>query len=221
MPYKRTYKKKSTYRRKSKTSSSYTARATGPLTLVRKLRYSTQTNINPGAAGIAANVFIKANGLFDVEVAAGGHQPLGFDQYMDMYDHFKVLSSKISVQFLQVGNDTASQAIVAITLDDDTTANTSIDNMIEQGLSTWKVIQGSQAASKPTTLTKTFSSSKFFSNRKSAADLLGTVAADPVEGAFFNISAAGLDSTDPNLTKMLIVIDYIVSFSERRTLGSS
>jgi len=224
MPYKKSYKShKKAHKRKSAYSrlSSYTAQATGPQTLVRKLRYSTQTNVNPGAAGSAANVFIRANGLFDPEVAVGGHQPLGFDQYMEMYDHYKVLGSKITVQFLAVGSDTGSQSICSISLDDDATANTNIDNMIEQGLSTWRVQQHSGAQAKPVVLTKTFSLKKYFRNRKSAESITGSKFADPTEQAFYNISVAGLDATDPNLTKMLITVDYIVSFSERKTLISS
>ncbi len=213
-------KKKRTFR-ETRTTSSYTARAVGPQTLIRKLRYATQTSVNPPAGGAAANVFIRANGMFDPEVAVGGHQPLGFDQYMTMYDHFKVLGSKITVQFLQEGSGHASQAVACISLDDDVTANTSIENMIEQGLSTWKVMQAEQAQAEPTILSKTFSSKNFFRNKLYSAELQGNVSSDPQEEAIFNISVAGLNGTDPNVTDMLIVIDYIVSFTERKTLVSS
>lgn len=44
-----------------------------------------------------------ANGMYDPEVALGGHQPRGFDEYMAQYTKFTVTSSKISVTFAYRG----------------------------------------------------------------------------------------------------------------------
>ncbi len=205
------------YKKQKKFTSSYTRLATGPKTLVRKLRYVTRTSIDAGAVGAASNLWIRANGMFDPEVAIGGHQPLGFDQYMALYDHFKVVKSKISVTFLQ---STSPRIIGSIYLDDDTTANLDIGNMIEQGLTSWAVVASGDV--KPTTISKWFVSKDFFSGKQHSAELLGSDTSDPAEGAFFNISVAGLDpAADPASTNVLIVVDYYVSFSERTTLVSS
>lgn len=209
------------YKKKAKTSrSSYTGLAVGPKTLTRKLRYATQIAITGGALGAATNVFFRANGCFDPEVAVGGHQPMGFDQYMAMYDHFKVKSSKINVT--AVGGDTnaVDSVILSINLDDDATANVVMASMIEQGLTSWAVI--ASGTNKPTTVSKTFNSADFFSSKKYSAELVGNDAADPVEEALFNVSVAALNSGDtPDATRVLVVIDYIVEFSERTTLAQS
>lgn len=226
MGYKRKYTGTSARTRpykKKKTSSSFVRSATGPQTLVRKLRYCTRKTIDGGAAGAATNLFIRANGCFDPEVAVGGHQPMGFDQYMALYDHFKVLKSTCTVTFLAnatTGTPSANQVIGSIYLDDDAGAIISVEQMIEQGLSSWAVINSGQGV-KPTTISKSFNPNTFFSNRKESSQMIGSAAADPVETVNFNISVAGLDIQDPAPASVLIVVDYIVSFSERKTLAQS
>ncbi len=207
--------------KKAKTShSSYIKLVTGPKTLVRKLRYVTRQTIDAGTLGSATNLFIRANGCFDPEVAVGGHQVLGFDQYMAMYDHFKVTSSKVTVTALGGIEGGANNTILSIYLDDDVTANGSMDNMIEQGLTTYRVV--SSGAVPPTTVSKSFRSNDFFSSKKYSSEIVGDEASDPTEQAFFNISVAALDTgVNPDRIQCLIVVDYVVEFSERKTLVQS
>ncbi len=226
MPYQRkqTYRKKRTYtKKKSYSKSSFTNQPVGPRTLIRKLRYSTQVILNAPSAGAAANHFFSANGLFDPDISGTGHQPLGFDQYMAMYDHYKVIGSKISITTLgNPGTLTAdNQQIITLSLDDDTTTNLNTSNMIEQGLTAWKILNPG-ASARPLKLTKGFSQKKFFSNRKAADSMVGSVSANPTEQAFFNVSTSALNgSADPVSIAVLVVIDYIVSLTERKTLASS
>ncbi len=221
MPYKRKYTKK-TYKRKAKSSSSYTATAVGPPTLIRKLRYCERITIDAGAAGQSTNHFFCANSIFDPNQSGIGHQPMGFDQYILMYDHFKVLSSKIQVKALNnISATNGNQTILSIHLDDDTSTNLSVENMIEQGTTNYRIMNSGESF-RPTTLTKSFNTKTFFSNQKTAASLVGTATADCDEVAFYNISSSALTGgTDPGVMSCLIVIDYIVQFSERRTLASS
>ncbi len=203
-------------------TSSFTRLPVGPNTLVRKLRYVDSVVLNAGT-GTAVNHFFSANGLFDPDITGTGHQPLAFDQYIAMYDHYKVLSSKMTIHPL--ANPSAStadnQQIVTIYLDDDTTGITNSNNMIEQGQSSYMVINSGASVS-PKQISKSFVSSTFFSNRLSSSQLLGTSSANPSEQCFYNISTSALNgSGDPVSMAILVVIDYVVSFTERKTLGSS
>ncbi len=204
----------------SSTVSSFTRLATGPLTLVRKLRYATSVTFDP-SAGATQNIFILANGLFDPEVALGGHQPLGFDQYMSFYDHFKVESSHITAYFQPTTGNVVFQTICSISVDDDQTANTSSNNIIEQGLATWK-IGNVGAGNEIVTLRKSFNSKRFFMNQSSSANLVGSALSDPSELANYNVSVGPMDGvSDVEEVKCFIVVDYIVTFSERKTLAQS
>ncbi len=208
--------------KKSKTSrSGYTGLAVGPKTLTRKLRYVERINIDGGAASQATNVFYRANGCFDPTVAVGGHQPMGFDQYMAMYDHFKVKSSKLSCTFIASHTAAATSDVIAtIYLDDDSTAVLSTNTMIEQGLTSWAVVASGD--NPPVTLIKTFNSNDYFSSKKYSSEIVGDDAADPAEQAFYNISVSALKGgSDPDNVSALVVIDYVVEFSERKTLVAS
>ena len=101
--------------------------------------------------------------------------------YIYMYDHYKVLSSKMTVHPL--ANPSAStadnQQIVTIYLDDDTTSIVNMNNMIEQGQTSYMVIN-SGASAPPKGLSRTFNSNTFFANRKASAQLLGTTLPHPL-----------------------------------------
>jgi len=63
-----------------------------------KLKYSCMAYSDGiGAAAIKAFEY-RANGMYDPEVAVGGHQPYGFDQLMAQYFHFTVLRSTCTAE---------------------------------------------------------------------------------------------------------------------------
>jgi len=99
-------KKRPTSYRKSRTHSQFSIRsfpnyfADQPPVLKAKLRYSCQVAANY-AAGAPNHYQFCANGLYDPEVAVGGHQPYGFDQLIARYQNATVLYSTCKAQFLQ------------------------------------------------------------------------------------------------------------------------
>ncbi len=78
------------FKRRRKTTASFVDRVTGPQTLIRKLRYCDRLEIDPGASSALGEHFFSCVGLFDPDITGTGHQPMGFDQYMALYDHYQV-----------------------------------------------------------------------------------------------------------------------------------
>lgn len=211
------------YVNKKRKTISYTQKAVGPPSMIRKLRYADRISIDPGASGVATTHSFVANGLFDPDLTGTGHQPMGFDQLMPLYDHYKVIGSKITVQFLGPnGSSPAStdQVIACIYLDDDDTAVSSILPLIENGNCAYTLLNNGHNPSKK--LTKGFSSKRFFASKKYSAELTGTTSTNPTEVANYKICVQALDAaSDPSEVDMLVTIDYIVQFSERKTLAQS
>jgi len=56
----------------------------------------------------------RANGMYDPEVAVGGHQPLGFDELMTQYKNFCVLGASIDVTVLGNIASTSSVWMVSV-----------------------------------------------------------------------------------------------------------
>lgn len=63
-----------------------------------KLKY----HVNIGAMGPAVGALkayeFRANGMYDPEVAIGGHQPYGFDQLIAQYNHYTVLKCVCEIE---------------------------------------------------------------------------------------------------------------------------
>lgn len=195
-------------------------RVTGPMSLNRTLRYVSPLTANPGASSAMYQYNFGANGLYDPNLTGGGHQPLGFDEYMTFYDSFKVNKSTITMTVIP-GSTTDTGFVFGIYLDNSTTTTTSLINNIEQGLTSWSTANpGSGATIK--TITKSYNASTFHKNKKFSAELVGTSAANPAELAVFKIWAQAIGSgVDVGSFEILVVIDYDVTFSERRTVGQS
>lgn len=77
------------------------------------LRYCDSINLDltsiasdMGGQGVTNDIVshsFRVNGCFDPDMAVGGHQPRGFDEYMNIYERFTVVSSKLTVQFMYEG----------------------------------------------------------------------------------------------------------------------
>ena len=66
----------------------------------------------------APQVFFKANSVYGPEDPGGGHQPIGHSQMMQLYEHFCVIRSNISVTF--TNPNTTNHVRVGVLLSPDT-----------------------------------------------------------------------------------------------------
>lgn len=212
----KTYKNKRTYKRNPFKNP------VSPKNILRKLRYTDIVYLNP-AAGTQVSHFFSANGIFDPDISGTGHQPVGFDQYMLMYDHYQVLGSKCTMKILpntSTGAQNESQ-IASLKLQDQNTASTDYRVGIENGQSSWTIVSAGDGA-KIKTISKTFSSRKTFPSRQGAETLVGSATANPQEGMFFGLSSQGVDLiNNPGGIYVHVVIDYSVRFTERKQLALS
>ncbi|AXH74652.1 MAG: putative capsid protein [Cressdnaviricota sp.] len=193
--------------------------------LVVKLRFSDFVTIDPTAA-TASTVVYRANSIFDPRYATGGNQPLGMDQWSAFYDHYVVLGSKITVKFIpSTFTPVLGSAIVGISLQDDATTTAGVGlQMIERAGSKWGIMTGSDSTGYKS-LTKSFSTKKFFGIKDVAdniAKLGATTGANPSEAAYFHVSAGPVDnSSNASPLTAIIQIDYIIKFVERKALTGS
>ncbi len=217
----RVYKRKSMRGKKSKTWSSYVSRGVTSNTLVRKLPYFSNIDIDAGI-GVAAGHIFTANGLFDPDITGVGHQPLGFDQYMALYDHYKVLGSVITVEYFPItaSTDRSDLLVVGVNLNDGLAIATNVEQLVENNSSYSSLSNGGGASIKK--LKKTFNIKKFFSGRAlGAADLLGSDSANPEEQAFYQVWVASCSGGNPAAVCCSVKIDYIVQFTEQKLIAQS
>lgn len=166
--------------------------------LWQKLTYNDyQLVLDPGAAGTAASYVLAANGLYDVDITGVGHQPTNFDQLMGLYAAYVVTEAEIEVNFWNL--DTTYAQVVGISAQENTTTSTDTRRYVENGNCVSRVIgNASGASSNITTLKMKVNMNEFFKYKKILSDdtFQGTASANPVDGAYFHIFAAPMNSAD-------------------------
>lgn len=223
MPYKRkpVYKRKPRarrqYRRRRRNTQGYQSGM--PKVRTAKLRYS-QTISLTSTSGLLDSYVFRANGCNDPNVTGIGSQPMGWDQWGLMYNHYIVKGAKISVQQLAGGTAAVASISGAYIAPETTIAYTDPQLFIQAKKGTWRT-QTHQR--KPTKFHCKFSTKKFYNIKdiKDNYNRLGSlVTADPQEGAYFQVWFADLTTSTTTQTYQ-IVIDYIVEFSEPKNQVAS
>lgn len=191
-----------------------------------KLRYVQQVTINPGIGTLGINGF-RCNGMYDPDSSGLGHQPHGFDQLMAIYDHYTVLSSKCSATFCSTGTTAASTAVVSININDNTSGPSSVSDRQEQSNSRWRLLGPLGQNNSSVTLSK-YANMRKLSGLTHTSDLLGdnnysgNAVSDPNEQSYFEVCAQALNAgDDPAAIDVLVTIEYVAMFTERRTLTQS
>jgi len=177
--------------------------------------------------GAKTDEFWYANSLFDPNVSGTGHQPIGFDQMMLLYEQFIVVKAKIYIEFVNTG---ASPAKVGVYLSPDAVATSDFTKSVENGLIKTKVVDcvasSGGTGNKITSMEMDFSTPRYF-GRKSEQDclddptLLGNNAGDPTEGAYFCVSMWGFPTGSSSTVYYSVTIAYDAWFTEPRKLASS
>jgi len=186
------------------------------------LRYvERQTDLNSGAAGAISEIFWWANGLFDPRDAIGGHQPLGFDQMMLMYNHWVVIGAKITIDFVNL--DATNPQIVGIRPADDAVALNSVERVMEFGTTKYKLLNKWGTAGDKTQMTYRINPNKFLgvSHPLSSSRVRGSATSNPAEGCFFGMFAAPQAAIDPGVVRCSVRIEYVALFMEPKELAQS
>lgn len=217
---KRTYKRRTTFRPQK------ILRVGFPKTTMVKLRYVAGITINP-AAGVLGYHDFRANSCYDPDATGVGHQPMNYDMWTGLYNHYVVVGSKITARIFDY-EAVPSPFVGGIVLSDDPTITTTVSQMMEGGLTKYKMGYNSNTlgAGNGMTVTKTFSAKKFFNitNVTDNISRLGaSVVANPGELAHFMVFVGPLpdNAGDLGSFNVAVTIDYIVIFSEPKEQDQS
>lgn len=182
-------------------------------------RYADTTKLT-STSGVIAEHKLAANNVFDPLAAAGGHQPMGFDQMAGLYNHYVVLGSKLVCTFSDISG-TSSIVVGAYLSDDLTTLYINHRTYKEAKRGQQKVIVYNRS---PTYIKCKYSAKKFHGVKdvKDNITTLGAaVNANPTETAVYHIYAATLDGISTSAVYCSYYIDYIVAYSEPVDLAGS
>lgn len=190
------------------------------------LRFVDLIQLNAPLAGITSTVY-RANSIYDPAHAAGGHQPLMFDEYALLYDSYWVISSKITITPVPNSNSNATPCLYGVLLDaDDTLTYTQGSQIIEdkRNKSQWafsgfnSYVGARNQVSRSTTFNARRNLSPIGANNSVP------VTQNPPVGefdAFFHIWQSNIYGNDPGFLHLIVQVDYVVQFSDPKHVSQS
>lgn len=192
-----------------------------PPSITKRLRYSTTFAGSTTSGAISSTYVIRANDLFDPDFTGTGHQPMGFDQLMLWYNHFCVLSAKITVV---CKNTAASAPTICLRVDADSTPLTVIDRIVEFGgcVTECLELKGTFGANKTLTMSVDIARLQGVSRSAITADptLRGSAAASPTEISYFHITMWDTVGTNGSM-ECDVILEQVAKFMEPRDVTTS
>jgi hypothetical protein len=192
------------------------------------LRYVETALSCTGTTGAVGGYVFSANGLFDPNITGTGHQPMGFDQMMLLFEQATVLSSKAS--FTVYNGSAANISMgVALYLSPDTTILSNFGRTVEAGNCNYRLLA---PINTPGNFVQDLNMScdvrRYFGRTRQKRgllnddDLFTTSAANPVEQVYFILSAEDIISgANTVVADFTVNIEYDVVFWEPRKLTQS
>lgn len=189
-----------------------------------RLRYSTYTDLL-SLVGAATSDAFYGNGLYDPYVAAGGEQPMGFDQWNNFYNKHVVIGSGIRVQCMNMGLTAPTQtAIVSLTpciTGSLPTVDNRLETLRETQYSKWTAVN----IATPKNLYHYMSTAKMFGKSADAIqsedNYSGTAGSNPATTWQWLIGMDAVDGTSTTAMYFTIDIWYDVIFYDRKNLPPS
>lgn len=225
MPRKRTYgKRKRPARKRPYRRRAYRSRngipSGMPLTRRAYLRYCDQIELT-STTGLMSNHVFRANSVYDPDFTSTGHQPMGYDIWSSLYNHYVVKGARIRIS-PAMDSGQAVPAMFGVYLTDDTTPPyTTWTGYAEAKKGTIRQYLGRQSFTK--SAVSKYSAKQFF-NIKDVKDNVvrigAGVGANPTEQAHFIMWFQCMD-TSTETFQFSVTIDYIVEFSEPKDFVQS
>ncbi len=188
------------------------------------LKYVEQIGINP-AAGALGKYNFRANSVYDPNSSGTGHQPLGYDQWAAVYNHYCVMHCTIKCTFISTETTVSCPLACGVVLDDDGTVANTAGTIIEQGKSLFKVINSRDLAyDNGLILTNTYEPREYFgvTNPVDNADMSAVVTSNPARGAYFVVWVGDLaESADLGAVRILVELVYDTIFFKPTNLNEN
>ncbi len=199
------------------------------------MRYHQEFKIAGAAVGAPVKHEFRPNWLYDLDETTVGHQPMGFDQMVILYDRYNVLGAKMTVNYIGEANSAGvytQTGFLMLTLSD--------YNDLQGTWSTTRLMETNVFKRKATRLIAPtesglsgrvslgYSQKKFFRFNKRGKDLQQMAATQTVETsdadalvrfAVWSVPYDALNNA-PDMT-LRITIDLIVQWTDPNDLATS
>lgn len=221
---KKTFRKKRNYKKKpQRRISMFSKSPSYPIgkTFKFKTRYVEFDGALHPTIGTADNFVYSMNSLFDPDTTGVGHQPLGFDQLMPLYDHYTVIGSRARVNFTNYSD--SDSVIVTSFLKDNASTSQLTNDIIENGKCKYQILGPSDGGKNQSTMIINCNPTKFFGSKvMSDSKYSGTITTSPADQVYLHLHTRSTNtSATPGQVQYCIEIEYIAILNEPKQLIGS
>lgn len=184
-----------------------------------KLKYAEEIRMHNGASSNMIQVF-RGNSIYDPNATGVGHQPMYFDQYSVVYEHYRVYAAKIKVQAMNYSIVTTSLILQTGT---DQTILSDISALLEQSKAHQSRILPVSGRF-PSTISQYCTTRKACGLSKAQAadrDYAALTTANPAQLWYFNLLASNQDNLTPVDVFAIFQVTYYVQFYDRKISDQS
>lgn len=185
-----------------------------------KLRYVQLVVLN-GPSSSTDYIAFSCNGMWNPSSAVLDHQPHGFDTLMSLYARYRVLSSKITAEFVPTGSGSDGANIGFIRTDHDQGVLVSgIEANIEKDGTVYGVCGDADNGGR-LKLSKTWSAKSWFHDFRDDAHS-GNADTNPTRQAHFIVGVGPVASgSDPAAVNVVVTMEYRAEFYEKKEIPQS
>lgn len=230
----KTYRKKKVIRRKRFSRRSFLGRrrlirSGFPAQCTVKLAYVDSIVIDaPSGPDNFSYYIFRANSAYDPDFTGTGHQPMGFDEYMKLYDHYQVKWSSIKVTNMPTtSNGNATPIVWGVHISDAASAIPSMANvnmlMEQRNTGPFRIggLRDNTTNTRMNTIKRTCNIRKFTGN-KDPSLLRGDATSNPVEDVLYTVWATARSSVfNPGAEAFDVHMEFIVTFTEPKYMTQS
>ncbi len=166
-----------------------------------------------------SQISLGMNDMFDPTGTISSAQPVGFDQWMNFYQKFEVMASKISVHAYQEG--TTAGAVIALFPSVTSSPTVTPDASKSQPFVVWKTLAGAATGNQYARLNK-YMKIRYFEGRSTASvNYTGSADASPSDKRHWIISVFAFDLSTAINVRTDIKITYYAKLYRRINLSDS
>lgn len=188
-----------------------------PETLVVPLQYSTRIPID---VDVDSDAVFAANGAFDPDITGTGHQPYYFDQFMAIYQRFRVIRSAIEFTYVPVATTSAGACRLGVWFNLSATSLEGSPIYVFDNPG-FKAITSNGTGQATPKVTREDDIKTLTQTDTIASALYGSASGNPAVVAYYHCYVATLDTTTNLSGQGFVNMVYLVEFSRRTNPGAS
>lgn len=199
------------------------AATAAPEAAIVKLKYSKVGTLS--TVMLTEQISIRGNGPFDPEEAAGGGQPVGYDQWKTMFLYYDCYAAHCKVTFIPTTNTVGNaNMLVGIIPTTDQSTAFSKEDLVSQPFAKWMTGKALYGSGPDQSVECYMTTRKMFGltyAQGQSSHYESAVSAVPVRQWFFEVVFASLDGASAPDGQFVIEVTYYTRFYGRQAIYDS